>query len=356
MSTHTIFDELSQLANQLGISTSGCHNIKDLLRRMTEVHGGNSNGRAIADAVKNMKFTLPFQIADAPSALSIANVALTPAYDDDVYSYIGAVDGEYEEGELTVTAASGTDVTITFNGDEVETGDTLKFVNGANVLVVTVTQDDVAPVTYTITFPFQRVAKDLTALAIANVTLDPSFDGGTYEYEGLADSAYYEGALTVTAAEDNTVVITFNGEEVETGDTLAFVDGDNTLNVVVNREDSDSKVYNAVFEWDQPVAGELSAFAITNVTLTPTFGTGVYEYEGAIAEGETEGAISWTAAENTTVVATFNGATIASGDTLEFTSGANEVIVTVSAEHCKDLVYTIAIPNSPAPVSEGGEG
>lgn len=356
MSTHNIFDELSMLANRLGISTSGCHNIKDILRRMTASHGGNSNGRAIADAVKNLKFTLPFQIADAPSVLAIANVSLTPSYDDDVYSYIGAVSGESEEGALTVTAASGTDVTIMFNGEEVDTGDTLEFVNGANVLVVTVTQDDVAPVTYTVTFPFQRVAKDLTALAVANVTLDPTFDGATYEYEGLADSAYYEGALTVTAVEDNTAVITFNGEEVESGDTLAFVDGSNLLNVVVSREDSEDKVYAVNFDWDQPYATELSALAITNVTLTPTFGTGEYDYEGAIADGETAGTITWTAGANTTVAATFNGTTIASGDELTFAEGTNTVVLTVSKDHTKDLVYTITIPNTPAPVSEGGEG
>lgn len=353
MSTHTIFDELSQLANQLGISTSGCHNIKDILRRMTAVHGGNSNGRAIADAVKNMKFTLPFQIADAPSALSIGNVTLTPSYDDDVYSYIGAVSGESEEGELTVTAASGTEVAITFNGNEVETGDTLEFVNGANVLVVTVSQDDVAPVTYTITFPFQRVAKDLSTLAIANVTLDPAFAAGTYEYDGLADSAYYQGALTVTAAEGNTYVATFNGETVESGDTLEFVDGDNALNVVVSREDSADKVYDIWFEWEQPSADDLTAFSIANVTLTPTFGAGVYEYTGALAEGETSGAVAFTADTDNEVTATFNGASVASGDTLEFSAGDNELVVTVTKAHCKNVVYTIVV-HVDAP--EGGEG
>lgn len=246
MSTHTIFDELSQLANQLGISTSGCHNIKDILRRMTAVHGGNSNGRAIADAVKNMKFTLPFQIADAPSVLSIGNVTLTPSYDDDVYSYIGAVSGESEEGELTVTAASGTEVAITFNGDEVETGDTLEFVNGANVLVVTVSQDDVAPVTYTITFPFQRVAKDLTALAITNVTLDPAFAAGEYEFEGALAEGEVGGVITWTAAEDNTVVATYNGEAISSGDELIFEEGTNTVVLTISREDALDKVYTIV--------------------------------------------------------------------------------------------------------------
>ena len=32
MSTHTIQDELTQLANHLGIDVSGSHNIKDVIR------------------------------------------------------------------------------------------------------------------------------------------------------------------------------------------------------------------------------------------------------------------------------------------------------------------------------------
>lgn len=354
MSTHTIFDELSQLANQLGIKTNDCHNIKDILRRMTAVHGGNSNGRAIADAVKHLKFTLPFQIADAPTALAIANVTLTPSYDDDVYSYIGAVDGESESGALTVTKASGTDVTITFNGEEVETGDTLEFVNGANVLVVTVTQDDVAPVTYTITFPFQRVAKDLTALSIGNVTFDPTFSGSTYEYDGTVAAGYLSGALAFTAAANNTATATFNGEAASSGDTLTFVEGDNELTVTVSREDSESKVYTVDIPWVPPYADDLTALEAANITLDPTFAANTYTYSGTIAEGETTGSIAWTAAANTTVVTTFNGEAIASGETFTFVEGNNVIEITVSREGYKDRVYTITIPN--APVSEGGEG
>lgn len=241
MSTHTIQDELTQLANKLGIDVNGSHNIKDVIRKMSASHGGNTNGRAIADAVKNLKQVLPIPIADPPSAFTIANVNFT--FDDDVYAYVATVTGEAESGALTFTKASGTTVTLTFNGAAVDTGDTLEFVNGTNVLVATVSQDGVAPITYTVTFPFQRVAKDLTALAITNVTLDPSFAAGEYEFDGALAEGETTGDITFTAPENNTAVATFNGEEIDSGDTLTFVEGDNVIEITVSRDDSASKVY-----------------------------------------------------------------------------------------------------------------
>lgn len=342
MSTHTIQDELTQLANHLGIDVSGSHNIKDVIRKMSQSHGGNSNGRAIADAVKNLKQVLPFQIADAPSVFTIGNVDFT--FDDDVYAYIGTVDGEAETGELTLTKASGTEVTITFNGDTVDTGDTLEFVNGANVLVATITQDDVAPVTYTVTWAFQRVAKDLTALAIANVTLDPAFAAGEYEFDGTVAAGYLSGALTWTAPDGDTVEATFNGEAVASGDTLEFVDGDNNVTLTVSREDAADKVYTIDIPWVQPSADDLTALGIVNVTLTPTFSGSTYVYTGAVDEGETAGALTWTAAASTTATATLNGEAITSGTTVTLAEGTNTIVVAVARTGYKDTVYTITIP------------
>lgn len=344
MSTHTIQDELTQLANKLGIDVTGSHNIKDVIRKMSAAHGGNTNGRAIADAVKNLKQVLPFPIADPPSAFTIANVNFD--FDDDVYAYVGAVDGEAESGELTFTKATGTDVAITFNGDTVDTGDTLEFVNGANVLVATVTQDGVSPVTYTVTFPFQRVAKDLTALAITNVTLDPAFAAGEYVFDGTVAAGYLSGALTWTAPAGDTVAATFNGEEVSSGDTLNFVDGDNNVTLTVSREDSASKVYTIDIPWEQPYADDLTALGIVNVTLDPTFSGSTHTYTGSVDEGETAGALTWTAAANTSATATLNGTAIASGDSVTLVPGTNTIVITVTRTGYKDTVYTITIPVS----------
>lgn len=243
MSTHTIFDELSQLANKLGISASGCHNIKDILRKMNQENGGNSNAQAIADAIKNMKFTLPYPIVDGLSALAIANVTLDKVFSENTYSYLGTVADAKDSGALTITAAQGTTVTATFNGETVASGDTLTFHETSNVLVVTVSADDVAPITYTITFPFWKVAADLTALAITNVTLEPTFAAGVYDYVGTLAEGEVGGVLTITPASENEATASFNGETVETGDDIVFEEGENTLVVAVDREDALTKIY-----------------------------------------------------------------------------------------------------------------
>lgn len=243
MSTHTIFDELSQLANKLGISASGCHNIKDILRKMNQENGGNSNAQAIADAIKNMKFTLPYPIVDGLSALAIANVTLDKVFSENTYSYLGTVADAKDSGALTITAAQGTTVTATFNGETVASGDTLTFHETSNVLVVTVSADDVAPITYTITFPFWKVAADLTALAITNVTLEPTFAAGVYDYVGTLAEGEVGGELTITPATGNEATASFNGETVETGDDIVFEEGENTLVVAVDREDALTKTY-----------------------------------------------------------------------------------------------------------------
>lgn len=241
MSTHTIQDELMQLAKSLGIDVSGAHNIKDVLRKINQARGGNSNGHAIAEAVRNMKQVVPFPTAAFPSVMSIANVTLTPSFSSDIYSYVGTASAG--TGALTFTADESTTAAITFNGNEVETGDTLEFVDGVNVLVATVSDDDVYPITYTITFPYHKIADNLTALAITNVTFDPEFSGGVYAYEGTIAEGETEGVISWTAAANNTVTATINGETIEASGSTIELNGDDLVELKVSKTDAWSKVY-----------------------------------------------------------------------------------------------------------------
>lgn len=241
MSTHTIQGELMQLAKSLGIDVSGSHNIKDVLRKINQARGGNSNGQAISDAVKNMKQVIPFPTAAFPSAMSIANVTLSPAFSSDIYSYVGTASAG--TGALTFTADESTMAEITFNGNEVETGDTLEFVDGVNVLVATVSDDDVYPITYTITFPYHKTADDLTAFAITNVTFEPEFDGDVYEYEGSIAEGETDGVISWTATANNTVTATINGEAIEASGSTIELNVDDIIELKVVKADSWSKVY-----------------------------------------------------------------------------------------------------------------
>ena len=188
-----------------------------------------------------MKQVVPFPTAAFPTAMAIANVTLSPTFASDIYSYIGTASAG--TGALTFTEDESTTATITFNGTEVETGDTLEFVDGVNVLVATVSDDDVYPITYTITFPYHKTADDLTALAITNVTFDPEFDGDVYAYEGTIAEGETEGVISWTAAANNTVTATINGEEIEASDSTIELTDDAIIELKVSKTDSWSKVY-----------------------------------------------------------------------------------------------------------------
>lgn len=64
MSAHTIYDELCEVAKKLGVDVKDTHNIKDVIRRMNQHFGGDSNGVAIADAITRMKPTVPYKIEE----------------------------------------------------------------------------------------------------------------------------------------------------------------------------------------------------------------------------------------------------------------------------------------------------
>ena len=70
------------------------------------------------------------------------------------------------------------------------------------------------------------VNPELSALAITNVTLTPSFAHGTYTYTGATSSA--SGTLSYTADDDATVVVKMNGTAV-TGSSLTFAAGDGNV-------------------------------------------------------------------------------------------------------------------------------
>jgi hypothetical protein len=50
----TIYNELKKLAIKMDVDVSNTHNIKDIVRKMSSRFGGDSNGPAIVDAVKNL--------------------------------------------------------------------------------------------------------------------------------------------------------------------------------------------------------------------------------------------------------------------------------------------------------------
>lgn len=84
------------------------------------------------------------------------------------------------------------------------------------------------------------LSANLSQLKIGSLTLDPTFDPDTTEYETETSNA--TNSLTATPEdEDATVTVTLNDEAV-TGTTLTWDDGENELVIKVENGD-ESKTY-----------------------------------------------------------------------------------------------------------------
>lgn len=85
---------------------------------------------------------------------------------------------------------------------------------------------------------------DLFGLAIGSLTLTPTFDANTTSYTATTANA----TNTVTAvpvSNDATVTIEFDSNDYESGDSLTWATGDNTVEVVVTNH-GQSKTYTVV--------------------------------------------------------------------------------------------------------------
>lgn len=83
------------------------------------------------------------------TGLTMANVTLTPSFDDEIIAYSGTTTSA--SGTITATAASGVAIAITVNGDTVANEGTASYDEGANTVVITASKDGSTPTTYTIT-------------------------------------------------------------------------------------------------------------------------------------------------------------------------------------------------------------
>lgn len=91
-------------------------------------------------------------------------------------------------------------------------------------------------------------------------------------------------------------------------------------------------------------AAVLTGLTISDVTLSPTFSAGTTSYSGE-AGGETS-SITATAASGTNISVIVNGASIASGGTVSWTTGANTVKITASKAGSSSTTYTVTVTKS----------
>lgn len=177
-------------------------------------------------------------IADL-STLTIGQLTLTPTFADSVLAYTAATSNASD----TITAtAEDTDatVTITVNGTAHTSGESATWDEGANAVVVTVTNGTVQKV-YAVTITYTAPNTDLSVLTIGSVTLSPTFNANTIVYTAATTNA--TNAVTATAEDTGaTVAITVNGTAHTSGESATWQTGTNTVVATVTNGTA-TKVY-----------------------------------------------------------------------------------------------------------------
>lgn len=181
------------------------------------------------------------------SGITLEGATLSPSFDKSTKDYTATVNNEVTSIKVT-PAASDSKSKIKVNGKDVAAGSAAEVALevGKNVITVEVTAEDGKTVnTYTITVtrsepPYVPSANaDLVNLTLSKGTLTPDFDTEKDIYTAVVPNSVKSITVTPEAA-DKAAVITVNDETVksaEASETIALVEGENTITVNVTAED-----------------------------------------------------------------------------------------------------------------------
>jgi gliding motility-associated-like protein len=189
---------------------------------------------------------------------------------------------------------------------------------------------------------------DLSALALNNGILAPSFVSGTIAYTASVINSV--SSLTVTpVSADNTSTITVNGTAVTSGNasqTISLNVGSNTITTVVTASDrSTIKTYTVTVTREASSNANLLALSISSGTLSPAFMAGTTGYTAAVSNGIKSIAVSPTIADTTATI-TVNGTAVISGsvsNAISLNVGSNTLNTVITAQDGTIQTYTITI-------------
>ena len=284
------------------------------------------------------------------SALSLSDVALSPAFDSDKDEYIGNAANNTQLTTVSYTADIGAQmveiVDAAENGtaiDDVDgdasNGHQVRLAKGqATVIYVIVTAEGDGPdadndadtMTYKITvYRDAAVSSDATlqALTLSGITLMPAFDPATTEYTAEVAEALETTTVEAMAAHPSATV--------EGTGEMSLVAGDNTISVTVTAEDGTSQTYTVTVTLPSSSDATLQMLALSDITLSPEFDSATMEYTATVAY-----------VESTTVsaMATHDGATIDGAGEMSLMVGENTVEVMVTAEDgTTTMTYTVTV-------------
>jgi len=286
------------------------------------------------------------------SALSTSSGTLSPAFSASTTSYTAAIAAGVASVRITPTVAASA-ASVTVNGLSVASGTTsgaIAMNPGSNTVTVTVTAQNGAPRSYTITITraLPSTNANLSALSISSGTLSPAFAAGTTSYTASVGNATTSLTVTPTVA-DSTASVRVDGAATTSGTAsgaIALAVGANTITTTVTAQDgSTTKTYTTTVTRAGSANSALSALGVSGASISPAFAPSTTNYTASIATTAPSIAVTPTVAEPNASV-TVNGVSVASGassSALPMSFGSNTVTVTVTAQSGTTTTYTLTV-------------
>jgi len=256
---------------------------------------------------------------------------------------------------LTLTpAASDPTATIKVNGTVVASGSAsqnLPLIVGANTFNTKVTAQDGTTIdTYTLVITRGPSANDyLSNLKPSAGGLSPAFSASKTAYT----TAVVNGAATITITPTTAVptsTVKVDGTTVTSGTAsapIALNVGPNTITTVVTAQDgTTTRTYTLKVTRAASSNANLSAFKISNGTLTPAFATGTITYTASVVNGVASMTVIPTAADVTATI-TVDGTAVTSGSAsgaIALAVGSNTITTVVTAQDgTTTKTYTLTV-------------
>ncbi len=273
------------------------------------------------------------------ASLSVADGALSPAFDSDTTSYSLAL--PYATTSIVISGTpmeSGNTVTVK-NLTTNQTGSPVTVLAGGVAVFVTVTAPDATSRDYVIMVtraPAPTADVDLASLGLSSGTLSPAFDPSVTSYTATVPYAVRTVQLTATAhASGNTM--TLNNDPLADGvaSTVPLILGSNGFAVLVRAANGVERLYVVNVTREQPSNdADLTGLSLSAGTISPTFSNAATAYTATVPYLTTSTTVTATLADPTAILRV-NGHDTPSGaasDPVPLVVGPNSIVVEATAE------------------------
>ena len=321
--------------------------------------GSNVFSILVQAADGTTKKTYVITVTRAPSSdanllsLTVSGAALSPSFDGGTRAYTANVANSVNSAAVTATARdSGASLSATKDGSAYALGQAVGLSLGPNVFAITVTAaDGNAQKTYsvTVTRAAASASKDasLASLAIAGISMAPSFSPSVFTY--TASAPYATAVATVTAAKNDAgavVAASKDGLAYALGQSVALAVGPNVFTIAVTAADgTTSQAYTLTVTRKASDDAALSALSLSGILISPAFSPSVQSYSANVAGTVSTTILSATAHDGgASLAATKGGSPCTVGQSVALAAGLNVFTITVTAADGITIkTYTVTV-------------